>query len=289
MTRPVSIQLDAAQVIRLIDGDSGLRSALQGYVCVLPSTLLLDLVLKDDQPNERFSRALDRLTTLWAIDGGMVCNREIASGVELLRSGKTERRDVELSFPFRHTLSRALAERLPGPPPDEWLLDKDFRDFFGNPNARLLMRVVAHQNKVRMDKWIGDIRKATSPDEADETVKDSLLARVQVLCPGDAADLVSSASIDVLNRVFPAFLLGRALRLTYRRDGKTKWIKNDVADLYHAVVAPYCDVFVCDKAMAGRMERAKGLLPFRTHIVKNGQLDDFLRGRPSHRGDLAPA
>jgi hypothetical protein len=106
------IQLDAAQVIDLTDGDEELRDLLRGHQCVVSSSIVLDLYLKSDQPAASYHGAFRDVAVLWSIDAGMLCNAEIETGIQILRSGRTARTRLESSFPFRVSLVEAIAVRL---------------------------------------------------------------------------------------------------------------------------------------------------------------------------------
>ena len=275
------LQLDAAQVIDLIDEDasrpepSELRSLLLGHICAISSSVLLDLRRKNDRPLERYYSAFRGMKLRWGIDAGMICNKEILGGVTLLGDGRSRRSDLEKAFPFRDSILEAISVRLGVAVPPEFA-NKGFGDILGDHRGRAIFNFVAVAWGIKqMERWTNELTMATQ--EQPPTLRAALMERARKLCGEESRDKVEGASDEVLSAIFPAFALMTALRRLAHSDRKTKWTHNDVVDLFHAPLAPYCDAAFFDGPAARRLRRAQKEVPIATRIIDNSEAVGFLR------------
>jgi hypothetical protein len=275
------IQLDAAQVIDLIDGDDELRELLRGHQCAVSSSVVLDLTRKIDRPAENYYAAFTGLTVLWSMDGGMVCNAEIESGVRILAEGRDTRTKLERNFPFRTSILDAISVRIGEAVPPQFA-SKGFGDLMTDPLARLIMQgVTSTYGAVHMDYWRASLETTVAAEGHD--LRTSLRRRAEALsCDPELRSNLDNAPLDTLRQVFPAYSLNGELRHIYRSDGKSKWTDNDIVDIFHVIISPYCDVMFCDGSMHRRLDRLQKTFRVRpTRYILNAQTKDFLRKNES--------
>lgn len=273
------IQLDAAQVIDLIDDNDELRDLLRGHQCVVSSSVVLDLTRKTDRPAQNYDAAFAGLTVLWSMDGGMVCNTEIESGVSILADGRDTRSELERSFPFRTSIFDAIAVRMGKPVPAEFA-SKGFGDLMTAPLAQLIIQgMTSTYGAERMDYWRTSLGAAVAAEAPD--LRSSLRHRAGQLCEPELCQAIDCAEMETLRRVFPAFLLGGELRQTFKTDRKSRWTNNDIVDIFHVIVSPYCDAMFCDGPTHSRLARLQNRFGDRpTSYVPNAHAKAYLRTHP---------
>jgi len=276
----VLIQLDAAQVVDLIDGHNELRDLLRGHQCAISSSVVLDLIRKTDRRSKNYYAAFAGLTELWSMDGGMVCNAEIESGVQILADGRDTRTELERSFPFRTSLFDAIAVRIGEAVPAEFA-SKGFGDLMTAPLARLIMQgMTSTYGAERMDYWRSSLEAAVAADGPD--LRASLRHRATQLCSPELCGVIDDAEMATLRRLFPAFLLGGELRRTFKADRKSRWTNNDIVDIFHIIISPYCDAMFCDGPTYGRLTRLQNRFgDRRTDYVPNIDAKAYLRANPA--------
>lgn len=270
------IQLDAAQVIDLIDDDDNeLRHLLSGHQCAISSSVVLDLFKKTDRPSRNYYGAFRELSVSWGVDAGVLCNTEIKTGIELLSAGVDSRSNLHACFPFRASILDAISVRLGVPVPAEFAT-KGFGDLMCDPFAKIVMKIVAEQYyKGRMEYWRNSLTRSTQERGPDFLV--ALRVRVGELYEPNLSEIIEGVDIETLQRLFPAFMLAWALRQVCFDDRRTKWKDNDIVDLFHILLSPYCNYTFCDGNMYRRLERTRQYVPWRTHYVANADVKPFLR------------
>lgn len=266
------IQLDAAQVIDLIDGkDQELRELLSSHICAVSTSVFLDLHKKSDQPGSRYRDAFQGLDVRWGIDAGMIASNEIRSGCELLAEGRTTRTAQERQFPFRNSFFEATSVRSGVPVPLAFA-SKGLGDLFSDPAARAAWEKVRTAGR-REDLW----RRQISEPTGVVPPRKALLKRARSICTPTQVQLLEAAEEKTVFGLFPAFLLARVLRNVAHQDKKATWTHNDIVDFFHAPQSAYCDAMFADAKMVNRLSRASKALGLTTHYVPNGMARQFLR------------
>lgn len=289
------IQLDAAQVIDLIDdSDSELRRLLSHHTIAISTSIVVDLRNKTDQSSEKYYKAFRSLNVLWALDGGIVCVLEARHGIRKLKNGLATNSQFDKGFVFREKIMEAFAEsysirngisienlrQIPG-----WdkIVEQSFGDFLGNG----LNRDMWNQNcdsfgeKV-LDQWTHYIPAAL----ADEPLTLREILSNHVKREGDSFDFNGlGLSEKELSNLFPANALMMALHRINFDDGKKKWTKNDVVDLWNVSLAPYSDCSFMDARTAGKVCRAQKALGLKTTVIPNAEAINFLKANQAGLND----
>ena len=276
------VQLDAAQVISLIDDcalGQELRPLLAGHVCVVPSSVLIDLRKKNDAPLINYRRALRGLHTVWALDAGMICRDELNAHERAFMRGDRSQSQLAVAevFWFREAPMEALAVRA-GVEVPEPFRDKTFGDLFGADDARAVFDFLATTvGADYLQKFAKVLEAGLASQPASLPSPISATASLWGMTPLAAA--IALAEPGVVVKHFPANALMCQIWKTARADRKRSWSDNDIADVFQVASAPYCDVAFMDAKAAGRTRRAASALGMQVEIVANADVVNFLRSR----------
>lgn len=300
------VQLDAAQVIELIDDESRppatnrLRELLKPHWCGISTSVLIDLRKKIDQPRERYRAAFRSLRILWAIDAGKICTLEVLRGFEKLKRPDFIYRDLDRGFVFRDRPLDALNARMGLEILPQWLQAVEFEHLvfmdFGHLLDGLspaLGELISNVFRVAgkdfgdeyLKRWTKDVPAAVA--ETPPTLQEALAraASAANIAPW-ALPLLNRTPEAALVKVFPANALTVAFRRINHDDRKSRWTPNDIVDLFHVAMAVYCDSSFMDRRTAKKVNRAQELLEIEPTAVPNAEAISFLetqRRRESSR------
>jgi hypothetical protein len=273
------VQLDAAQVISLIDDcplGRELRPLLARHICVIPASVLLDLRHKQDSPLVNFRRAFGGLRTIWALDAGMICRTELSANKDAFLQGLGPRSALAGGCLFRDTPLAALAVRAGMPVPAEFC-SKSFADLFGEPLARTVLDFAAEAFGQKFLEDFASILEANLDFQPQSLAEPIGRTATQWGMADLAAGITREASSALLVEHFPANALMCQMWKTALADRKRRWTPNDVADVFQAASAPYCDAAFMDGKAAGRTKRAAAVLKLKLEVIANAKATDFLR------------